>query len=97
AMRARWTAAEWYAHLDVLGLAVNAAFHDWVRGAQMKEGEAVEKVEKVARDAIGLEETFFAAAGEGKKEGAGVEKTMAGKVLEEARGATQQPWMKVED
>ncbi|KAJ3350205.1 hypothetical protein GGF32_005008 [Allomyces javanicus] len=98
AMRARWTAADWHAHLDALGLAVNAAFHDWVRGAQLKEGEAVDRVEKVARDAVMLEEAFFAAAGEGvevsSKEGV-VEKTMAGKVLEEARAS--QPWMKVED
>ncbi|KAJ3362210.1 hypothetical protein GGF31_001794 [Allomyces arbusculus] len=99
AMRARWTAPDWYAHLDTLALAVNAAFHDWVRSAQMKEGEAVDKVEKVARDAVGLEEAFFAAVGEGA-EGAGptVEKTMAAKVLEEARASQQQqPWMKVED
>ncbi|KNE71080.1 hypothetical protein AMAG_15333 [Allomyces macrogynus ATCC 38327] len=93
-MRVRWTAPELIAHLDEMAGCVNAAFHEWVQAVTMKEGEAVDRVEKVARDAVVLEEAFFAAAGKAM-EGEKVEKTMAAKVLEEARGA--QPWMKVED
>ncbi|KNE71083.1 proline-tRNA ligase [Allomyces macrogynus ATCC 38327] len=85
---------ELIAHLDEMAGCVNAAFHEWVQAVTMKEGEAVDRVEKVARDAVVLEEAFFAAAGKAM-EGEKVEKTMAAKVLEEARGA--QPWMKVED